>query len=221
MSYVSAILPLFGVALGWGLKALSDYLFSRKAENRIFRKATFHILKAYKALLDYDRATTYFRQSRPPVAEFEPRRAMVEAHYIEERNANSDFTSAAVEQFASVNPALAVRLHNTLRNMDRVFRKDLTKVAEQDQETYAQLLDTQDRVVAFTLNDLRESALEIAKHSGFRQRQKVQAWIDERLKGTADFLDEMNEHADTRERAYALAREKGRRSSSSLGMDNG
>jgi|GEM_PF-5362192 hypothetical protein len=55
---MNAILPLVGVALGWGLKALSDYFISIGAEAKTFRKATFYILKVYKALLDYDRGTT-------------------------------------------------------------------------------------------------------------------------------------------------------------------
>ena len=82
-------------------------------------------------------------------------------------------------------------------------RKDLSQVAEQNQEVYAKLLETQDQLVAFTLEDLRVAALQIAKHSGLRQERKVQAWIDERLKGEADFLQGMDETADIRERAAA------------------
>src|SRR5947208_2597943 len=94
---LDAVLPLLGVALGWGLKTLSDYLVSRKAENRIFRKATFYLLKDYKALFDYDRGTTYFRRNKPPVKEFEPWRAVLEARFLEESQANSESVSTAIE----------------------------------------------------------------------------------------------------------------------------
>lgn len=207
MSDVNAILPLIGVALGWSLKALSDYLVSRKAESRTFRKATFYILKTYKTLFDYDRGTTYFRRNRPPVEEFEPWRAVLEARFLEESGANSDSTSTAIELLAAVDPPLAIRLHNTLKNMDFVFRKDLSKVAQQDERAYAKLLDSEDQLIAFTLEDLRGAALQIAKRSGLYQRRKVQAWIDERIKGEADFAQEMDEQTDIRERAMALERE--------------
>lgn len=207
MSYLNAVLPLIGVALGWGLKTLSDYLFSKKVENRTFRKATFYILKAYKALLDYDRGTTYFRRNRPPVEKFEPWRATLEARFLEEWKANSDFISTAIEVLASIDPPLAIRLHNTVKNMDFAFRKDLSKVAQQDKRVYAELLDTQDELVAFTLKDLSSAALQIAKQSGFHQCRKVQAWIDERTKGEADFAQEMDEQTDIRERAVALQRD--------------
>ncbi len=124
-----AILPLIGVALGWGLKAFSDYLVSRKAESRTFRKATFYILKTYKSLFDYDRGTTYFRRNRPPVEKFEPWRAVLEARFLKEAGTNSDSTSTAIELLASVDPTLAIRLHNTLKNMASTFRKDLSRVA--------------------------------------------------------------------------------------------
>ena len=57
---------------------MSDYLAARKGETGIFRKVTFYLLKDYKALLDYDRGTTYFRKNKPPVQEFEPWRAILE-----------------------------------------------------------------------------------------------------------------------------------------------
>ena len=93
-----------------------------------------------------------------------------------------------------------------------MFRKDLSKVAQQDEHAYAELLDTQDRVVCFTLKELRVAALQAAKRSGLGQRRKVQAWIDERLKGEANFSQEMDEQAGIRERAMVLGRENAPRS---------
>lgn len=117
-----------------------DHLVSRKAETRVFRKATFYLLKDYKALFDYERGTTYFRQHKPPVEEFEPWRAILVARFLEESQANSESVSTAIELLASVDPPLAIRLHNTLRNTAFVFRRNLGQVAEQDEKTYAELL---------------------------------------------------------------------------------
>ena len=183
-----------------------DHLVSRKAETRVFRKATFYLLKDYKALFDYERGTTYFRQHKPPVEEFEPWRAILVARFLEESQANSESVSTAIELLASVDPPLAIRLHNTLRNTAFVFRRNLGQVAEQDEKTYAELLYTQDKLVATTLNELQSALLHTAKCSGFGQRRRVQAWIDERLKGQADFGKGMDEQGDLRLRAIALAR---------------
>lgn len=202
---IEVILPLIGVALGWGLKALTDYLVSRKMEAQTFRKATFYLLKDYKALLDYDRGTTYFRRDRPSIAEFEPWRAMLEASFLEESEANSPSTSTAIELLASVDPPLAIRLHNTLRKMAAAFQRDLNKVSAQDERTYAGLLQTQDRLVATTLEELRLAALEVAKCSGFGQHRKVEAWIAERVKDEAEFSQGMDEQAEIRNRAWTLA----------------
>ena len=200
---------MLGVALGWGLKTLSDYLVSRNLDNRVFRKATFYLLKDYKALLDYDRGTTYFRRSKPPIAAFEPWRAVLEARFLEASQANSGSVSTAIELLASVDPPLAIRLHNTLQNMAFVFRRNLSDVAEQDERTYADLLYAQDELVALTLKDLQTALLRAAKSSGFGQRRRVQAWIDERRRGEVDFGKTMDEQGDLRGRAMALARETG------------
>ena len=205
---MEVLLPLLGVALGWGLKTLSDYLVSRKAETRIFRKATFYLLKDYKALFDYDRGTTYFRRKKPPVNEFEPWRAILERRFLEESQANSGSVSTAIELLASVDPPLAIRLHNSLKNIAFVFRKNLGEAAEQDEKTYAELLYTQDKLVATTLQDLHTALLHTAKCSGFGQRRKVEAWIRERLNGESDFSKGMEQQEDLRNRAMALERSR-------------
>lgn len=202
---MDAAWPLIGVAVGWVLKTLSDYFVSRKTETRVFRKATFYLMKDYKALLDYDRGTTYFRRSKPPVSEFEPWRAVLEARFLEASQANRESVSTAIELLASVDPPRAIRLHNTLQNMAFVFRRKIGDVAEQDEKTYSDLLYAQDQLVAFTLKDLHTALLHSAKRSGFGQRRKVQAWIDERLKGEVDFGEGMDEQTDLRRRAMELA----------------
>lgn len=199
--------PLLGVALGWGLKTLSDYFAARKVAVQTRRKATFYILKDWKALFDYDRGTTYFRRNHPPVDEFEPWRAVLEARFFEESEANSKSTSAAIELIASIDPPLAIRLDNTLKNMAFAFRKDLGRVALRDEATYAGLLDSQDALVATTLSELEAAALHIAKHSGWGQRHAVRRWFKERRAGAADFATGMDDQAELRARAFGLERE--------------
>jgi hypothetical protein len=201
---MNSILALVGVAVGWGLKVFSDYVVATIADQKTFRKAAFYILKDYKALLDYDRATTYFRKQRPGVEVYEPWRAILQARFLHDSGANAESTSTAIELLASVDPTLAMRLHNTLRNMAFAFRKDLGKVAIEDPETYVQLVYSQDKLVAFTLKDVHDAALQIAQHAGFGQRKKVQAWIREREAGESEFVQGMEEQAELRDRAMAL-----------------
>jgi hypothetical protein len=87
-----------------------------------------------------------------------------------------------------------------------MFRGKLGEVAEQDEKTYAALVSTQDKLGATTLIELRSALLHTAKHSGFGQHRKVEAWLDDRLKGESDFSKKMDEQADLRRRAVALTR---------------
>ena len=205
MTYSSSLLPLFGVALGWGLKALSDYLFSRKQDVRTFRKATFYLLSSYKSLYDYDRATTYFRLKKPSVADFEPWRKVAETHFFRESEANSATLSRVVELLASVDPTLAAHVHNSLKRIARAFERDLGTVAEQDPKVYVGLVDTQDQLVATTLNDLQNATISAAKNSGIGMRRKVKIWFDERAEGETDFQQGMDEQKDLREKASSIS----------------
>ncbi|SRR6266851_2017047 len=203
---------LVGVVVGWGLKAVTDHLAGRKVETQTLRKAVFYLLKDWKALFDYDRGTTYFRRNRPPLETFEPWRAVLEGRFLEESEANAKSTSAAIELIASIDPPLAARLHNILKNMALAFRKDLGQVALQHEATYVDLLDSQDELVATTLSELEAAALNIAKRSGWRQRRRVQQWLKERREGASDFAKGMDEQAELRGRAFALDQEAGPRS---------
>jgi hypothetical protein len=196
--------PLLAVAFGWGLKVLTDHLAGRKVEIQTLRKATFYLLKDWKALFDYERGTNYFRRDHPPIETFEPWRAVLQARFLEESEANSKSTSAAIELIASIDPPLATRLHNTLKNMAFAFRKDLGQVALQEEATYAGLLDSQDALVATTRLELEAAALDIAKRSGWAQRRGVQRWFKERRQGASDFGKGMDDQAELRARAFAL-----------------
>lgn len=190
---IETLLPLFGVVLGWGLKSISDYFATRKEDVRRYRIATFYVLKAHKSLMDYERGTRYFRQNRPTIKEFEPWRAILESRFRESLEVNADTTSKAVETLASVDPPLAARIDNTIKNILFTFKKDLTALSENEPETYAKLICNQDQLVEMTLADFKTLALSLAARSGFRQKRNALRWFSEREAGTKDFMDTMRE----------------------------
>src|SRR5579884_2135211 len=178
------LLPLIGVFVGWSLKAGSDYLTQRKEDTRHYRIATFYVLRIYKSVLDYERATGFFRQNNPTVANFEPWRAILESKCCESFKVHANTISKAIEAIASVDPSLAARLDNTTKNLLFTFNKDMPSLATDDQERYAKLLNNQDQLVEIALKDFKTVALKLASHGGFRQKAIVSRWFAERESGT-------------------------------------
>ena len=112
---LETLLPLIGVIVGWSLKTTSDYLTQRKEDTKRYRVATFYVLRIYKAVMDYERGTRFFRQENPTIDKFEPWRAILEAKCCESIEVNADVTSKAVETLASVDPPLATDSTTRLR----------------------------------------------------------------------------------------------------------
>ena len=193
---LETVLPLIGVFMGWSLKTISDYLTQRKEDTRHYRVATFYVLRIYKSVMDYERATRFFRQENPTVDKFEPWRAILESRCCESFEVNADTTSKAVETLASVDPPLAARLDNSIRNMLFTFNKDMPHLAKNDQRRYAKLLYNQDNLVEITLKDFKTVALKLASRSGFGQKAIVSRWFAERENGTTDFLAQMRKQED-------------------------
>src|SRR5258708_4190243 len=193
---LETLLPLVGVIVGWSLKVVSDYLTQRKEDTRRYRIATFYVLRIYKSIMDYERGTRFFKQENPTVDTFEPWRAILEARCCESFEVNADAVSQAVGTLASIDPPLAARLDNTIKNMLFTFKKDMPSLATRDQERYAKLLYNQDRMVDMALKDLQRVALKLASQGGFRQKAKVSRWFAERESGTQDFISSMREQED-------------------------
>jgi hypothetical protein len=193
---IETLFPLLGVIVGWGLKTLSDYLTQRKEDVTRYRTATFYLLRAHKSLMDYERGTRYFRQERPTIDQFEPWRAILEERFLESVEAHAKTTSHAVETLASIDPPLAARMDNTIRNILFTFQKNLTALSTKDPETYEKLIYNQDRLVEMTLTDFKTVALRLASRGGFRQKSNAARWFFERENGTKDFLDTMREQRD-------------------------
>ena len=195
MNFV-ALLPLVGVVVGWGLKSITDYMIQKKMDVKERRAATFYLLRAYKSLMDYERGTRYFRLERPTIDKFEPWRAILEAKFLDNVEAQSKTTSNAVESLALIDPPLAARMDNTIKNLLFTFQKDITPLSESDPERYVKLLDNQDTLVEMALADFKTVALRLASQSGFRQKRNVARWFSERERGTTDFMDTMREQQD-------------------------
>ena len=193
---IVSLLPLVGVIVGWGLKSITDYLTQKKTDVRECRAATFYLLRAYKSLMDYERGTRYFRQKRPTIDEFEPWRAILEARFLDTVEAHAQTTSKAVETLALIDPPLAARMDNTIKNLLSTFQKDITALSEKDPERYAKLIYNQDILVEMALADFKIVALRLASRSGFGQKRNVARWFSERESGTEDFMDTMREQQD-------------------------
>jgi hypothetical protein len=148
----------------WSLKTITDLVMQWREDARGYRLATFYVLRIYKAVMDYERGSRFFRKEHPTVDEFEPWRAILEANCHESFEINTDTTSRAAETLASVDPPLAARLDNTIRNLLFTFNQEMPKLATSDQERYAKLLCNQDQLVDMTLKDLHAVALKLASH---------------------------------------------------------
>jgi hypothetical protein len=190
---VETLLPLLGVIVGWGLKTLSDYFAKKSDDVRRYRIATFYLLRAYKSLMDYERGTRYFRQERPTIEKFEPWRVILEARFRESLQVQADTTAKAVETLASVDPPLAARIDNTIKNLLFMFRKDMTALSTSHPETYAKLIYNQDQLVDMTLADFKTVALSLAVRSGFGHKRKAVRWFSEREAGTKGFMETMRD----------------------------
>ncbi len=197
---------LMGILLGWGLKSLSDYVSMRRTEARTFRKATFFIMRAWKALLDYERGIAFFRKSKPDVEEFEAKREVLEKRFLSRVEIDQNTTWAAVDLLASVDPTLAARIDNTLKNLLLTFGGGYQrKVLEQDPEGYAQLIYKHDEILDFTLSDLWTAALKLSARCSIIDRLRVGKWFKDRVgKGRDEFNSGMEKQEELMERLGRL-----------------
>jgi len=118
---IEAVLPILGVILGWGLKSFADYLASRRSDMRVYNKAIFFILRAWKILMDYDRGTDYFRKKKPAPEKFEAWRAILAKNFVDNFGESPDTVSEAVRILSEADPAMATRLDNSIRRILSTF----------------------------------------------------------------------------------------------------
>ena len=104
-----------------GLKSFADYLASRRSDMRVYNKAIFFILRAWKILMDYDRGTDYFRKKKPAPEKFEAWRAILAKNFVDNFGESPDTVSEAVRILSEADPAMATRLDNSIRRILSTF----------------------------------------------------------------------------------------------------
>src|SRR5438477_12543549 len=141
---VAVLISLAGVIIGWGLKTLSDSFVAQKAERRLHRTSIYYLLTAYKALLDYERFTRHLRRSHPPVEQFEKHRQIFAQRFVKRLQSDKDSWFKAVERLGSVDPCLAVRTDNTLKNICGLLSDSVEGFSSDKEAAYRALLAAHD-----------------------------------------------------------------------------
>ena len=184
---------MLGVVVGWGLKSLSDYLGRRREDIRTYNKSVFFILRAWKNLLHYDRATDYFRKKKPTSEEFEAWRSILAGQFLENFQDQAETVSEAVRVLSTADPVLATRLDSTIRRILRTFPSHVSQLATSDPERYRQLIYNQDYVVDLTLNDFEKVAGTLSARSGLLPQLRVALYFRSVKRGTKEFTQGMGE----------------------------
>lgn len=193
---IDPLLPLLGIIIGWGLKSLADYLVFRHRDSRTYNGAIFFLLRAWKLLKDYDRGTGYFRKARPDVVEFEKWRAVLAKRFTDNYTANSTTFSEAVKLLSQVDPVLAIRLDNTMRNLEFSFRANWSEISESEPARYAQLLYNQDALVDVSLAEMKQVAIKLSKRSSIVQLVRVGRYFKSVQVGISEFNEGMDEQRE-------------------------
>jgi hypothetical protein len=191
-----SFLPLIGVVIGWILKSGTDFLASSYRERIARRKCTFYLLRAWKALLDYERVIRLLTSNRPAVDEYEPMRAHFAARLLSRLTEDKDSLATGVDMLASVDPTAAAQLDNTLKNIKWGVESGFAQVIESDPAAYVEAMNSHNDLIDWTLSDFQDMAERLAKRSGFLQKRKVSKWFLARIEGGKEFTDGIKSFED-------------------------
>jgi hypothetical protein len=184
---VESLLPLIGVVVGWILKSGTDFLTASFREQATRRKCTFYLLRAWKALLDYERVISFLTSRRPDVEEYEPLRDHFAKRFLARIAEDKDSLATGVDMLASVDPTAAAQLDNTIKNIRIGVEGGFTEVIRDDPAAYVEAMNSHNELIDWTLSDFQDMAERLAKRSGFLQKRKVSAWFQARLDGDKEF----------------------------------
>lgn len=109
-----SLLPLIGVIIGWLLKSATDFLTASHRERITRRKCTFYLLRAWKALLDYERFVSIATSTRPDIEEYEPKRASFAARFLSRISEDKDSLVTGIDMLATIDPTAAAQITFTL-----------------------------------------------------------------------------------------------------------
>lgn len=196
MNDIKEFLGLFGVIIGWLLKSLTDWLREISIRTKELNKSTFYFLRAFKTLLDYERFLRNLRSSNPSVEDFAPNQVIIWERFVRRSELESDCYFQAVEALSSIDPALAIRADNTLKNLlDHFKNSPFMELAGDNPELYTHLLYAHDELVDFTLSELAMVTKKLAARSGLLARYRVWKWFREREQSEKDVSKVISEMA--------------------------
>ena len=171
------------------LKSGTDFLTASHRERATRRKCSFYLLRAWKALLDYERFVSLVTSSRPDVEEYEPLRESFAAQFLSRIAEDKDSLVTGVDMLASIDPTAAAQLDNTIKNIRQLLRPGFSELIKNDPHAYVEAMNSHNDLIDWTLSDFEEMAERLAKRSGFFQKRKVSAWFEARREGSQEFKD--------------------------------
>ena len=189
MESLQSLFPLIGVVIGWVLKSGTDFLAASYRERATRRKCTFYLLRAWKALLDYERVVSMLTSRRPDVEEYEPMRAHFANRFLARLTEDKDSLATSVDMLASVDPTAAAQLDNTIKNIMNGVQAGFEDVIRDDPAAYVEAMNSHNELIDWTLSDFRDMAEKLAGRSGFLQRRKVSRWFQARIDGRKEFTE--------------------------------
>lgn len=186
-----ALIPLGGIFVGWILKTLTEFLVRAKDEWAKRRECLFYLLKSWKDILDLERSISHISKSDVDVVEYERMRfEMVE--FTGKRLANSEESlMKGIVSLASIDPASAAQLENTLKNFLNFLGHDFSELLEEDEDSFTIVNRLFYRTIDWTLDDMSNQAEKLAAKSGPLQRWKVKKWFKSRIEGGDEFHEGM------------------------------
>jgi len=194
-----AWLALTGVLLGWLLKLQSDVFAWWINDRRQYRKATFYLLRAYKAILDYDRATTHFRNARPEVDVYHKQREHAVTLVLNALDYGDDTFKEAIDLLSQISPALAMNAHESLMRVTQVMQFDAAPVLERSAHAYVELMRAEDYVLGLAQTNLRKALFRSARKSF----SVISTWrwlrVRESAKGRAEYSQGLEQHKPLRD----------------------
>jgi hypothetical protein len=198
---IESLLPLIGVVIGWVLVSGKDLVTHSIKERSLARKCTFYLLRAWKALLDYERLISFITRQRPDVDAYEPMRDRFAKRFLARIAEDQDSLATGVETLASIDPTAAAQLDNTIKNIRFALEEDFSDIVQGDPEAYVELMNSHNGLIDWTLSDFQMMAEKLASKSGFFQKRNVSAWFQARIDGGQEFkggIDEFEQKLDER-----------------------
>lgn len=174
---VQIILPVTGVVIGWMLKSITDFLVATGKERADRKKCTFYLVRAWKALFDYEQFLSSATLARPEIEQYEKRRVMLAEQFLSRIAEDRDSLVTGVDMLASLDPIAAAKLDSTIKQI-RWALQPTSSADTKDPRAYVSMINSQNDLIAWTLSHFEQMAQKLARRSGFIQNRKLGAWFE-------------------------------------------